>query len=221
MNSNLSDARAGSGGCITPNRSLTLPVRIELYLTGPIFLVVFDSGPITEFMLYRPNFCCHCGEKITRAEWTPLTSRRFCDFCAVEQKQHDLVPRAAAVVVLLVGAAGLTAYFGSGAKPSGPEASAAVREQRRISPGATGHQPSDPKMGNSAISANTGASVVSAPNSALPEKEQRTAPANSSTESVYYCGATTKKGTPCTRRVKVPGPCWQHSRDAAERGTGR
>ena len=26
----------------------------------------------------------------------------------------------------------------------------------------------------------------------------------------YYCGAATKKGTPCTRKVKGGGRCWQH-----------
>jgi len=32
------------------------------------------------------------------------------------------------------------------------------------------------------------------------------------TEPVYYCGAATKKGTPCSRRVKRPGErCWQHT----------
>lgn len=27
---------------------------------------------------------------------------------------------------------------------------------------------------------------------------------------LYFCGAITKKGTPCSRRVKSPGRCWQH-----------
>jgi hypothetical protein len=29
-------------------------------------------------------------------------------------------------------------------------------------------------------------------------------------EVVYICGARTKKGTPCSRRVRGPGRCWQH-----------
>ena len=29
-------------------------------------------------------------------------------------------------------------------------------------------------------------------------------------ESVYTCGARTKKGTPCSRRVHGPVRCWQH-----------
>jgi hypothetical protein len=30
------------------------------------------------------------------------------------------------------------------------------------------------------------------------------------TEDVYICGARTKKGTPCSRRVHGPVRCWQH-----------
>jgi hypothetical protein len=30
------------------------------------------------------------------------------------------------------------------------------------------------------------------------------------TEEVYTCGARTKKGTPCSRRVHGPVRCWQH-----------
>jgi len=29
-------------------------------------------------------------------------------------------------------------------------------------------------------------------------------------ETVYFCGAPTKKGTPCSRRVRGGGRCWQH-----------
>ena len=29
-------------------------------------------------------------------------------------------------------------------------------------------------------------------------------------DDVYSCGARTKKGTPCSRRVHGPGRCWQH-----------
>ena len=29
-------------------------------------------------------------------------------------------------------------------------------------------------------------------------------------EVVYVCGARTKKGAPCQRRVRAPGRCWQH-----------
>jgi hypothetical protein len=34
-------------------------------------------------------------------------------------------------------------------------------------------------------------------------------------EQVYTCGARTKKGTPCSRRVHGPVRCWQHKGAAA------
>ncbi len=161
-------------------------------------------------MFYRPNFCCHCGEKIIRAKWTPLTSRRFCDFCAIEQKQHDLLPRAAALVAILIGVAGLMAYFGGDDNPrSTLNAAAQGRETRNTS------------AQGSVVSSNTiPANVAESPSvNALPQAsngapantKQRDVRPNSSTQTVYYCGAMTKKGTPCTRRVKTPARCWQHT----------
>lgn len=35
-------------------------------------------------------------------------------------------------------------------------------------------------------------------------------PAPLTVEAVYICGARTKKGTPCSRRVHLPERCWQH-----------
>lgn len=35
-------------------------------------------------------------------------------------------------------------------------------------------------------------------------------PAPSIEEVAYICGARTKKGTPCSRRVHQPARCWQH-----------
>jgi hypothetical protein len=40
-------------------------------------------------------------------------------------------------------------------------------------------------------------------------------PAPVSVESaVYFCGAATKKGAPCSRRVRGGGRCWQHKGQA-------
>jgi hypothetical protein len=35
------------------------------------------------------------------------------------------------------------------------------------------------------------------------------------TEATYICGARTKKGTPCSRRVHGPVRCWQHKGEKA------
>jgi hypothetical protein len=39
---------------------------------------------------------------------------------------------------------------------------------------------------------------------------QATQPATIVEEKTYICGARTKKGTPCSRRVRGPVRCWQH-----------
>ena len=149
-------------------------------------------------MFYRPHFCCHCGEKIIRDRWRPLTSRRFCEFCAIEQKQHDLLPRAVMFLALLIGAAGLTAYFaGSDAVDSRRARVIQANRQPRSTP-------------NPQIPTANGGTRVPPPPVSKSNSVQRDGDGNSSTEAVFYCGALTKKGTPCTRRVKSKGRCWQH-----------
>ena len=161
-------------------------------------------------MFYRPNFCCHCGEKIIRPKWTPLTSRRFCDFCAIEQKQHDLLPRVAALVAILIGVAGLMAYFGGGDKPRSTLNAAAQSRETRNSSTQTSIVPSNTVRSNLSESTSSN-SLPQISNAASVNTKQRDIRPNSSTETAYYCGAMTKKGTPCTRRVKTPGRCWQHT----------
>ena len=159
-------------------------------------------------MLYRPNFCCHCGEKIARSKWLPWTSRRFCEFCQVEQMQHELLPKACAAVALLIGAAGLVSYFtGAGSADRGGAASAKVR---RLSANERSESSATPGITESRTAPAT-PQQSSSSNTNAPTKLQREALPESSTEAVYYCGAMTRKGTPCTRRLKTKGRCWQHA----------
>jgi hypothetical protein len=158
-------------------------------------------------MFYRPHFCCHCGEKIIRAKWTPLTSRRFCEFCSIEQKQHDLIPRAAAVAVLLFGAAGLAAYITGGNSSREQTPSAKLRTIKGESEQA---KPTNSARSGIANSIANNSPEPPSSDAAAANTLQRAPQRNSSTEPVYYCGAVTKKGTPCTRRVRTPGRCWQH-----------
>ena len=171
-------------------------------------------------MLYRPNYCCQCGEKILRARWTPLTSRRFCEFCEVEQKQHELLPKAMILIAFLVGAAGLTAYIGGTGEPSNSRVS---RETMvRIGDVRAGPNNKPVSLANTVNSSSNDSAfsnpVVAPSNASMPNSKQREVTQDSSTEPVYYCGAITKKGTPCTRRVKVKGRCWQHVGQTAVRG---
>ena len=146
-----------------------------------------------------------------RANWTPLTSRRFCDFCAVEQKQHDLLPRAAMIAALLFGFAGLTAYLGGSGMGRVADANPTVRKIK-----GEANKVSDDR--NTAIARPGASPEVTLSNTrpalanlASSNTKQRAVERNSSTDQVSYCGAMTKKGTACTRRVKKSGRCWQHA----------
>ena len=131
--------------------------------------------------MYRPNFCSECGTKIVRLHWHPWTSRRFCLTCARRLRKERLkVPLIAGVVVLSVGFAA-----GHALRPTPPPL---IIQRVANSPLAQSESSGSP--GHSGVNSNSPPAVVE--------------------EAVYICGARTKKGTPCSRRVHQPGRCWQH-----------
>lgn len=102
-------------------------------------------------------------------------------------------------VALLLGAAGVTAYV------TGPVETISNQSQPVAS------RPSRAEIANVGDKiARTSNTVANHSNLAPSNIKQRDIERNSSTEPVYFCGALTKKGTPCTRRVKTKGRCWQH-----------
>jgi hypothetical protein len=131
--------------------------------------------------MYRPNFCSECGTKIVRLHWHFWTSRRFCDGCARRLRKERLqLPLI--VAAMLIGVGFVT---GRALRPKPPPL---IIQRSANSPlakgdGADAHSQSGPNAG-----------------SATPLVE----------EAVYICGARTKKGTPCSRRVHQPARCWQH-----------
>jgi len=161
-------------------------------------------------MFYRPVFCCNCGERIQRAEWRLWTSRRFCALCETEYKGIDLIPRAVVLIGLVLTVFGVGSYFRSPGVPlDDPQLVRSARPSANLKPTTL----SSGTDGN-VIDSNSKASV---PNSGLPANqqinEQPKRERTTSEEPVYYCGALTKKGTPCTRRVKIKGSlCWQHAK---------
>ena len=164
-------------------------------------------------MLYKPNFCCHCGEKIERLTWSPFTSRRFCELCETEKKPYDLLPRAVVAVGILLGSFGLAGLVTdrSDTAAKKPKVEHLPAQKRGII-----SRVSNGRVAESAPSA-VNAVQPTSPNTdnaqTVPVEEklkQRAGEAKTSTEAAYYCNAMTKKGTPCTRRVKTKGRCWQH-----------
>ena len=111
------------------------------------------------------------------------------------------------VLALLFGAAGLTAFLGSSGGSEHPATRPATVGSRPAIKTASGPAtnavepiPGKRETGEPSAVHDTAANSV-----------QRRIPQNSSTETVYFCGAMTKKGTSCTRRVRVKGRCWQHT----------
>lgn len=61
-------------------------------------------------MLYKPRFCCECGEKIEKTDWGLLDSRRFCAVCSSIHGLHDHIGRA----IIGLGLLGVVFGIGSG-----------------------------------------------------------------------------------------------------------
>ena len=160
-------------------------------------------------MFYRPNFCANCGEKVERAEWGLLTSRRFCPVCESEFKGQDLIPRAVVAVALLVGIFGTGAYM-----RSGPSTPAPVAFRQPVKATGPGSQPTvGPRAGSAPTATNppdVGRSGAQPQESIRPAQAAPSVPRYEAADDTYICGAETKKGTPCSRRVKGNIRCYQH-----------
>jgi hypothetical protein len=140
--------------------------------------------------MYQPNFCAECGAKILRLRWHFWTSRRFCNGCARRLLKTRFTTAFVAALALVS-----TGYVAGRARR--PAAPPLIIERRSDSP------LNDSEPGRSTSRAGT---TESGRNTS---EAQNSSPA-SIEEVVYLCGARTKKGTPCSRRVHGPVRCWQH-----------
>lgn len=169
-------------------------------------------------MFYRPKFCCNCGEKIERTDWRLWTSRRFCGFCEVEQMPYDLTIKSVACIIVVFGVFSVanTWFFRS---PSGGKSISepqVVTQPARLAGSVDRKVHEDPNSNDRTANEQQNSpkmdeSNVSAANTASAAFKQTQKHKKSSDEPIYFCGAMTKKGSPCTRRVKSPGRCWQHA----------
>jgi len=132
--------------------------------------------------MYHPNFCSECGTKTVRLHWHLWTSRKFCDKCARQlRKERFLYTLVVSIGLLSIGF--IAGRAGCTAPPP------LIIERAATAPAL-----------NSAA-----ASLAEKSGGSQPPK----APAPT-TGDVYLCGARTKKGKPCSRRVHSPVRCWQH-----------
>lgn len=170
-------------------------------------------------MFYTPKFCCNCGEKIERANKSLTDSSRFCDVCKHDFVLPRFLPIAFIALMAIVGILGVGSYWRNGDKPLNVST-----KQFAANPANTGKNSAN---NASQVSSNSGVqqlaqtnnvqtNAVQAPNlTTKPQIKQTVTAPLSAEETVYFCGAPTKKGTPCSRRVKGGGRCWQHKGQSA------
>lgn len=151
--------------------------------------------------MYRPNFCAECGERVLRERWRAWTSRRFCPAC---EKRFGRAWARPLVACCLISCA----------------AFAAGRSMRPAPPPLTIERGELPLPALLAQQSRGGASTQQGPPSqpaTQPQSPARHGPDGTAlerptdpSEVVSICGARTRKGTPCSRRVRGTGRCWQH-----------
>ena len=152
--------------------------------------------------MYKPNFCADCGTRIERLRWHPWTSRRFCAACSPRLRRSlMLLPAIAALALFSLGL-----LTGRLVRPAPPPL---VMER--------GELPLTPAPVASKAEAESKGGSGGEDDAAAHETGPVYGPSGTATERptdpdeiVSICGARTQKGTPCRRRVRGTGRCWQH-----------
>jgi len=138
--------------------------------------------------MHAANFCVECGEPLSRKSWRVRLGARLCPPCS--QRLGTLAVARPFVVIIIVAAAAFT--IGKHMQPSPPPLIIQRAANSPLSDAPVNLSVQTPKETRVA-------NATSNPTSA---------PAD---EAVYICGARTKKGTPCHRRVHAAGErCFQH-----------
>jgi len=136
----------------------------------------------------RSNFCANCGARLTRKNWRAFVAGARCDDCASRLGRSATKPLAI-FAIIAIGAFAFGRYLRPGPPPL-------IIHRAANSP------LSDAPVNFEAVakdSANDLNHPSALSNVATPD------------EAAYICGARTKKGTPCRRRVHAAGErCYQH-----------
>jgi hypothetical protein len=177
-------------------------------------------------MIYKPNYCNNCGESVERFEWKFWTSTRFCEDCENDFKLQDWLPSG------ITGIGALAVVFSLGVYLEQPEKNIQlITNQPQINSTnnlkeTSKKQETAQVLPNTEFAKNEPKSVVLETkqqvlaknkleiNAPINQKSVQPVPLqivqNEPKEIVYFCGAKTKKGTPCSRKVKGKERCWQH-----------
>lgn len=165
-------------------------------------------------MLYKPKFCCQCGVPVERTNWTLLSSRRFCELCQTDYKVEDWIPKVIFAAGILFGIFGIGALL---QKPEKPLNIASANSTSINKSSVNTHASVNANVQSFAKTQETNFDPAQSPSkslTALPKPDLNAqnvkSQASAAQETIYFCGAETKKGMPCSRRMKGNIRCWQH-----------
>ena len=137
----------------------------------------------------KANFCAECGERLARKGWRARLRQRLCDRCAQRLGAFESYRVLIAIALIAFGAFALGRYL----RPAPPPL---IIQRAANSP-----LSDSPVELSAARQTNRNGTY---------QANQNVASSHSNEEG-YICGARTRKGTPCRRRVHAPGErCFQH-----------
>lgn len=143
------------------------------------------------------RFCSECGEQIKVKRLASLPFRSFCSHCSPRFKRARMILLAAPALCAVIG-------FAIGHYTSSPEPFYYIGtpvESSRIGSPPDDHAAHSPRSRDS-----------------VTQREQLVI---SSSAAETICGARTKSGKPCQRKVKGGGYCWQHREKLTEKNSTR
>jgi hypothetical protein len=136
------------------------------------------------------NFCIECGERLPGKGWRARLGRRFCVHCAQRLGTLATFRPLICMAIIVVAAFCLGRYL----RPAPPPLLI-----QRLANSPLSDAPVEFSRSAKATDSNGGTGANQKPATAVANEEG------------YICGARTQKGTPCKRRVHVPGErCFQH-----------
>jgi hypothetical protein len=143
--------------------------------------------------MYRPNFCGECGERLTSKSWRALMSGRFCVDCARRLGGFVLAKPVAILAITAI------AFFALG------------RYLRPPPPPLLIQRAANSPLSDLPVNLNDTGPTTNRKEGGSTNQNPAVLNPRSVDEAGYICGARTKKGTPCRRRVHVAGErCFQH-----------
>src|SRR5947209_1761928 len=153
--------------------------------------------------MYKPNFCSECGARIERSRWHLWTSRKFCSDCFPRfRKAQLLLPLIAGAILFSIGFVG-----GRAIRPAPPPL---IVERGELPTAIAPSAKSESKAVEAEASESATTTAAAKPEPSYgPDGTTAERPTDPD-EIITICGARTQKGTPCQRRVRGTGRCWQH-----------